>query len=628
MCGICGLVTPDYAVDPAVLQRMNGELVHRGPDSAGQTLQGRAGLAMRRLAIIDLQGGSQPITNEDGSLWLVMNGEIYNYPELRADLVRLGHTFSTHSDVETLLHLYEQEGDKGCARLRGMFAFALWDSRRSRMILGRDRLGKKPLYYTVQDGTLYFSSELNSLTAGLKKKPDILPQAVDDYLSLQYIPEPGTIYAGVYAVPPGHYAVYEDGHLHLERYWELSYLPKRCGTESELIDELRGLVTEAVQIRLMSEVPLGAHLSGGLDSSIVVSLMARLSNAPVKTFSIGFDEGGFSELPYARAVAEKYHTDHTEFILKYDNLPQTIAAVTRHSGQPLADPAAIPLYLLALETRKHVTVALNGDGGDESMAGYTRYRMDGLANAYLRLPAWFTRGLIPGIAGNVRPRFGKPAGTTWQDGLKRLANLPQTSPEASILRWGSYFSAQQKCALWRPEISTKLNHLSAEAYLVGLYCAAPAEERLDRTLYIDMLGYLAGGLLVKADRMTMAASLEARSPLLDHVYFEWCAQLPVKYKIRGGQGKYLLRRAFSDILPQQQHSSRKQGFSVPVGAWFKDQLADWATQKLTSNNSRVQEWLNPFEVSKLLEEHRTGAADHGKRIYALVILEEWLSANQ
>jgi len=627
MCGICGLVTSDHAVDPMVLQRMNGELYHRGPDSAGQKLQGHAGLAMRRLAIIDLQGGSQPISNEDGSLWLVMNGEIYNYPELRAELLQLGHVFSTHSDVETMLHLYEEEGEKGCARLRGMFAFALWDSRRSRMILGRDRLGKKPMYYTRQEGTFFFSSELNSLTAGLNKKPDLIPQAVDDYLSLQYVPEPGTIYQGVYVVPPGHYAVYEDGHLRLEPYWSLSYIPKQSASEADLMDELRILVTDAVRIRLMSEVPLGAHLSGGLDSSIVVSLMSRLSSTPVKTFSIGFNEGGFSELPYARAVAEKYHTEHTEFILKYENLPETIAAVTRHSGQPLADPAAIPLYLLALETRKHVTVALNGDGGDESLAGYARYRMDSLADNYLRLPGWFTGGVVPGIAGRVRPRLGKPVGTTWQDGLKRLADLPQTSHKASILRWGSYFSAQQKRTLWRPEMSSHLNHLNAEVYLTGLYDSALAEDRLDRTLYADMMGYLAGGLLVKADRMTMAASLEARSPLLDHIYFEWCARLPVKYKTRGSQGKYLLRRAFSDILPQEQRSSRKQGFSVPVGAWFNNQLAGWVTQKLTAKNSHLQEWLDPLEVSRILEEHRAGSADHGKRIYALVVLEQWLSTN-
>jgi asparagine synthase (glutamine-hydrolysing) len=604
---------------------MNQALIHRGPDGEGQTLQGPAGLAMRRLAIIDVQGGSQPITNEDGSLWLVLNGEIYNYPELRVDLLSRGHSFSTHSDVETMLHLYEEQGPAGCASLRGMFAFALWDTKRSRLVLGRDRLGKKPLYYTFQDGAFYFSSELPSLIAGLKRKPALIPQAVDDYLSLQYIPEPGTIYEGVYAVPPGHYAVLADGQLRLESYWNINYMPKHTAPEAELVEELRELVTESVRIRLMSEVPLGAHLSGGLDSSIVVSLMARLSGTPVRTFSIGFDEGGFSELPYARAVAEKYQTDHTEFNLKYDNLPETIAAVTRHAGQPLADPAAIPLYLLSIETRKHVTVALNGDGGDESLAGYTRYRMDALADAYLRLPGWITAGLVPTAANRIAAPLGKPAGTTWQDGMKRLANLPRINPQASILRWGSYFSAPQKQALWRPELASQLNHLRAEDYLAGLYQSAPAEHRLDRTLYADMLGYLAGGLLVKADRMTMAASLEGRSPLLDHVYFEWCARLPVQYKIHGRQGKYLLRRAFADILPAAQHSIRKQGFSVPVGSWFKDQLAEWVAHKLTSQNSRLHEWLEPGEITKLLAEHRAGRVDHGKRIYALVVLEEWLA---
>lgn len=629
MCGICGIIQQEDApVDQDTLVRMNEAIHHRGPDSDGYYIDRNAGLAMRRLAIIDLVSGDQPISNENKTIWVVMNGEIYNFPEIRKNLENRGHTFSTNSDTESLVHLYEEYGSGFASHLRGMFAFALWDENRHILVIGRDRLGKKPLYYCQSTGKLIFSSEIPSVLLGLQQRPEILPQAIDDYLSLQYIPEPGTVYAGVYQIPPGCYAVYENGKLAITQYWHLDYTNKHTAGETQLVEELREKLTEAVRIRLMSDVPLGAHLSGGLDSSIIVGLMAQLSDSPVKTFSVGFEESSFSELPLARAVANRYATDHHEFMLRFDNIPVTMAAIVKHFGQPLADPSALPLYLLSLLTKEYVTVALNGDGGDESMAGYARYAMDPLADRYMQMPGLITRGLVPSFANHLTAPADRPIGTTWQDGLKRLANLMDVDPKASILRWGSYFSPAGKSRLWKQPYRSALNLHQAELFLTHLYDGAAAENRLDRTLFTDVKSYLPGDLLVKADRMTMAASLEGRSPLLDHEYFEWTARLPVKYKLRGRKGKYLLRKAFGHLLPEENRRYRKQGFSLPVGAWFKGPLAGWARETLLGSDSRLQEWFEMQEIEQILLEHSLGRNDHGKRIWALMVLELWLRGSK
>ncbi len=374
----------------------------------------------------------------------------------------------------------------------------------------------------------------------------------------------------------------------------------------------------------MSDVPLGAHLSGGLDSSIIVALMAQLSSTPVKTFSVGFEESSFSELPLARAVANRYSTDHHEFVLKFDNIPETIDKIVRHFGQPLADPSALPLYLLSVLTREYVTVALNGDGGDESMAGYARYAMDPLADRYMQLPGLITRRMIPSIANRLSAPADRPIGTTWQDGIKRLSSLIDVDPRASILRWGSYFSPQTKRSLWKEPYRSDLQSLHAETYLANLFLSEFADNRLDRTLYEDVNSYLPGDLLVKADRMTMAASLEGRSPLLDHEYFEWAARLPVEYKMHGRKGKYLLRKAFNHLLPEENRNYRKQGFSLPVGAWFKGPLAEWTRGTLLGSDTKLNEWFEGNVIEQILAEHSQGMIDHGKRIWALMVLELWL----
>jgi asparagine synthase (glutamine-hydrolysing) len=607
---------------------MSDAIRHRGPDSEGAFVDPGVGLAMRRLSIIDVKGGDQPISNENESAWIILNGEIYNYPEMRAQLELRGHRFKTKSDTECILHYYEDEGEACVERLRGMFAFALWDSSRRRLLLARDRLGKKPIYYSIQNGTLFFCSELSGLLRALPVQPEVNLGAIDLYLALQYVPEPQTVYEGVFKLPAAHTLSWEGGKASVRRYWDYSYLPKMSGGEEELASELRSRLRESVRIRLMSEVPLGAHLSGGLDSSIVVALMAELSDRPVKTFSVGFEEEGYSELAYARAVAARYDTEHQEFLLRYDDVPGTIEKISEHFGEPFADPSAIPLYLLSRLSRESVTVALNGDGGDEALAGYQRYWLDPLANVYLRAPKWFRQRVVPALTRNLRDDFSRPTGQSLPDGLKRLERLGEIDPRASTLRWGSYFSPGDRQALWKAEHWGGLRPDNAEALIIEAYVAGSGSA-LDRTLYADIHTYLPGDLLVKADRMTMAASLEARSPFLDQELIQWTARLPSGLKIRGRQGKYLLRKAFADALPEQVLRHGKQGFGIPLSAWFRGPLQDWTRELLLTPDSPLGRWMNLAPMKHMLDQHIEGEADHGKRLYALVMLAMWArSASQ
>lgn len=621
MCGICGISHSDHQVpEQATVEAMTKAIVHRGPDSDGFHTEPGIGLGVRRLAIIDVKGGDQPIPNEDESLWIVFNGESHNFPDLYADLIKRGHEFRTHSDTECILHLYEEYGDDCVNHLRGQAAFALWDRKHRKLLLARDRMGKKPIYYTVQNGTLYFASELSALFAALPGKPQVNLEAIDLYLSLQYIPDPLTAYQGVYKLPPANRLVWQAGVAKIERYWDFTYQPKHTASEEELIEQLRVLLKEAVKMRLISEVPLGAHLSGGIDSSIIVALMAELSNAPVKTFSVGFEEEAFSELKYARAVAQRYSTDHHEFILQYGDVPSTLETITYHFGEPFADASAIPLYHISKLTREHVTVVINGDGGDEDFAGYQRYWLDPLANTYLRAPQFLIRDLIPSMASLLPDNSNRPVGQSLVNGLKRLHQLPEIDSRASILRWGSYFSPRQRAQLWKPEFSFPPDN--AQVLLAEQFDSAKGSF-LDKTLYTDVHMYLPGALLVKADRMAMAASIEPRSPFLDHKMVEWSARLPDHLKVQGRSGKYLLKKAFADALPENVRRHRKQGFGIPLGTWFQGPLYDWSKKLLLSHAGPLNQWFNQNMMKSLIEEHHIGRVDHSKRIYALVMLALW-----
>jgi asparagine synthase (glutamine-hydrolysing) len=628
MCGITGLVNYDRQrpVDPEILARMNEVIRHRGPDSDGFYLQKPVGLAIRRLAVIDLVAGDQPISNEDGSVWLVFNGEIYNYQELRSRLERMGHRFRTHSDTETIVHLYEEYGTACVDFLRGMFAFALWDQRRARLLLARDRLGKKPLYYAEHDGALLFGSELKCLLQypEFPRRPDLT--AIDLFLALQYVPDPLSAFQGVQKLPAAHRLVWEDGKIQIERYWELNYEPKIEEPTAQLEEELLRRLEEAVRIRLVSDVPLGVHLSGGIDSSVVTALAAKLTSRPIKTFSMGFEEERFSELPYARLVADMYGSEHHEFVVRFGDIPQLIQKLARQFDEPFGDPSAIPVYLLAQRTREHVTVALNGDGGDELFAGYVRYGLDRYADAYGRLPSVLGQKLFPSLLAALRQPLDRPGEENWLAGVKRLAQAARTTQKANILRWGSYFSDSAKEHLWKDELASELKKPRSltEQWLSDIFDRAPADSALDRTLFVDTTTYLPGDLLVKADRMTMAHSLEARSPFLDQDFQSWAARLPERYKWNGKIHKYLLKRACAKLLPARLLTRGKQGFGIPLGAWLHGPLRKWVQELLLNPHSRIGAYLKRDPVQHLFEVHLRGRENHGNRLWALVMLEVWL----
>ena len=628
MCGICGIVAKKQTpIDIERLKQMNDALIHRGPDSDGFFQQPGVGLAMRRLKVIDLSTGDQPMTNESRTIWVVFNGEIYNFHDLRKQLIKSGHQFHSQSDTECILHLYEQYGANFIKHLRGMFAIALWDTNKKLLVLVRDRFGKKPLYYFEKSGTLYFSSEITSLLLGLQEKPAIDLSAINLYLSLQYIPDPLTAYQGIYSIPPAHYLTWQNGALNLERYWDLEYTPKINRDRNDLMAELKEKVTESIKLRMISDVPLGAHLSGGIDSSIIVSQMAELSTSPIKTFSVGFSESSFSELPYARAVAQRYSTDHHEFILDWGNIPELLTEILTHVGQPLADPSLIPLFHLSRLTRQQVTVALNGDGGDECFAGYARYWLDPFANIYQKLPKLFTNNLLPSVFNLFPDRSDRPSGSSPINGLKRLKEMAGIDPRASILRWGSFFSPQALHKLWNQPMLAEVNPNHAEEMLIQSFVSARADSYLDRTLYTDIKTYLPGDLLVKADRMSMAHSLESRSPFLDHEVVEWAARLPEQYKIRGLTGKVLLRDTFKDFLPNEINQRGKQGFGIPISAWCRGPLSNWLKQTLLNADEPFKSWFSLSVISRLIDEHQKGKVDHGKRLWTLAVLNRW-SATQ
>lgn len=602
---------------------MNETLFHRGPDDSGYYVSGSVGLAMRRLAIIDVAGGQQPITNEEGTVVLVFNGEIYNFQDLRAILESCGHRFKTKSDTEVIVHGYEQWGDNALDRLYGMFAIALWDEPRRRLLLARDRMGKKPLYWHHSPHGLLWGSEAKALLAAPWVERRVNPLALHHYLTLQYTPDPLTIFEEIHQLPAAHKLVIEQGGIPVvSRWWQVAFQPKWDLSREESINHARALLSAAVRRRLISEVPLGAFLSGGIDSSVVVALMAEHSSKPVKTFSIGFEERRYSETDYAREIAARYRTDHHEFAFRPDDLVGVIEGVIAAADEPLADPAALPLYELARQTRRHVTVALCGDGGDETLAGYRRYALDGLLRPYAALPAWFTQRVVPAIVGLLPEPGGLPEDRNPFTGIKRLAQFSSVTPKASLVRWGSYFSHDGKLALYTDRWREEFADTRTADWIAAAFDEARATSLLDRTLHADHVTYLAGDLLPKTDRVTMAHSVEARAPLLDVEWVEWTARLPECYKVRGRQTKWLLKAAFADKVPASIRRRGKQGFSVPIGPWLRHELRDWTHSRLVGNRA-LTEWLRPAAIQQLLDEHDSGRINHGKRLWALLMFALW-----
>ena len=621
MCGIVGVVNLDGArADSTLLARMNEAIRHRGPDEEGAYLEGHVGLAMRRLAIIDLAGGQQPIANEDRTCWIVFNGEIYNYRELKKRLEDLGHRFRTDCDTEAIVHAYEEFGANCPRHLRGMFAFAIWDTRRQELFLARDRVGKKPLLYAKTPGAFVFGSEFTALLPHPAVSRDVDREAVHHYLSFMCVPAPMTAYRSIRKLEPGHsLTLTRDGQLKTERYWQPDFTRKIEITEEEAGARALELLREVVRVRLMSEVPLGAFLSGGVDSSAVVTLMAEESGTPVKTFSIGFDEQDFSELHHARRVAERVGADHHEFVVRPDAL-EVLPTLVEHYGEPYADSSAIPTYYVSRETRRHVTVALNGDGGDECFAGYERYAAMRLSERYRKLPAVLRERVIRQAVA-LLPASELRRGRVRS--LKRFLRAASLPPVERYLRWVSVFDAQAKGELYTEEFRRETAASGAGQWLAPWFARANGAGVVDAALLADTMTYLPNDLLVKVDIASMAVSLEARSPFLDHHVIEFAASLPEGLKLRRLTTKYLLKKALRGLLPRENLTRGKMGFGVPVGHWLRGPMQGFLREQLLSERSARRGLLRPEAVRRLVELHARGERDLGNQLWTLLMLELW-----
>ncbi len=623
MCGIAGKARADGGpVAAETVERMCAAQEHRGPDQRGLHLDDGIGLGIQRLRIIDLDTGDQPVSNEDGSVTVVLNGEIYNYAELRRELAARGHRLATKGDTEVIAHLYEEHGAECVSRLHGMFAFALWDSNRRRLLVARDRVGKKPLYYSLRADGLSFASELRALLQDPAVPREIDPAAIDAYLAYGYIPAPGSIFHDVAKLPPAHRLVYEGGAVTIERYWRLDYATKRTVADvGELHEEIRDSLRRAVSRRLAADVPVGAFLSGGIDSSAVVAAMAEQSPQPVKTFSIGFADSDYDELPRARLVAERFSTDHHELVVE-PNAVELLPKLVLHYGEPFGDHSALPCFYLAELAREHVTVALNGDGGDESFAGYQRYSSNLLAARLEGLPAWLRRSIA--AAGSLAGAPSDPRAL--RSRARRFAGRLDGDRQSRYLDQVSVFGRAEREALYAPELAAQIKPAGAEEALLAPWRQASGDELLDQLLEIDASVYLPGDLLAKIDVATMAFSLEARSPLLDHELMELAASLPPEQKAKGGRRKIALRGALRGWLPDAVLDGPKQGFELPVARWLRGDLGPFAREVLLDPASAGRGWLRPAALETLLDQHRDGEADHGRKLWALLALELWAEA--
>jgi asparagine synthase (glutamine-hydrolysing) len=626
MCGITGWAnldartpSPDGARD--LLRSMCERMTHRGPDSEGLMTAAGVALGMRRLAIIDLQTGEQPATSEDGQVSVILNGEIYNYRELRADLEQRGHRFRSESDTEVLPHLYEEYGAEMVQRLNGMFAFALWDARRRRLFIARDRFGEKPLYWGVFDSTFLFASEPKVLLAHPSVHPKLNLNALRQYLSFDYIPAPLSIYEGIKKLPAAHTLTVEGGRVETKRYWQLSYRKREpVPSVAEAAEELRELIADSVRMRLVSDVPLGVLLSGGVDSSTIAAMAVRSSSEAVKTFSISFAEQSFDESAYARAVAKFLGTDHHEERLGVDLAANLVGEIGSWMDEPFSDPSLVPTYLLSRFTRKHVTVALGGDGGDELFAGYQMYPAHNLARTYARIPSFLRRALIEPI---VR---GLPVNTknlSFDFKARRFITGMNYDEVARHHIWfGSFTPDEQEQLLTKEAREATDGDVYREARRM-LSEECDADNTVERMQCLDTQLYMAEDILTKVDRASMAVSLEVRAPFLDPRVAEYAASLPVEYKLKGRTTKYILKKAVADLLPPFVTKRGKKGFGVPVAEWLKGRLRPLARDLLSPERIRRAGLFDAAYVERLQDEHERGRANHRKLLWTLLMFELW-----
>ena len=643
MCGICGEIGFCNGVRVEPIRRMCKTLTHRGPDDEGMIFvkgnqylemtnpseflpeQGgfEVALGHRRLSIIDLScAGHQPMCNEDEKIWIVFNGEIYNFQELRDGLEKKGHGFKSKSDTEVILHAYEEWGVECLSHFRGMFAFAIWDSKLQRLFMARDRLGKKPLVYFSQNGRFAFASEIKALLQLPNIERKVNDIAIHHYLTYQYVPSPDSIFEGINKLPPAHYLLYDrDGNLKVERYWKLNF-NKNLQTYSdinELEDRIRKELEESVKLRLISDVPLGAFLSGGVDSSLIVGIMANLSGKPVKTFSIGFEEKEFDELSYARLVSNHFATEHHEFIVK-PNAIEILPKLVWCYSEPFADSSAIPTYYVAKMTKDYVKVVLTGDAGDENFAGYPRYLRSKWLIFFLKLPKMLRRDFLPPLLKTIAQFHWK------EKTFNRLAAYIESISSNQARNYGEQvkiFNGGEKEGLYSAEFMEGVGGIDSFEYLLSRFSEAETEDLIEQLLYLDINTYLPEDLLVKMDIATMANSLEARVPFLDHQLMEFIATIPPRLKLKGTVTKYILKEAFSDFLPNPILTRGKMGFGVPVSRWFRNELRDYIYEILLDSRTLNRGYFKREGIQRLLNDHIELRYDHSAKIWALLFLEMW-----
>ena len=632
MCGITGAIwtDPAKAIDDALLGRMTDRLAHRGPDDHGilrsefqlrppyEPMPGVA-LGHRRLSIIDVAGGRQPISNEDESVWVIFNGEIYNFPALRQRLEGSGHKFKTATDTETIVHLWEDEGVECFRHLVGMFAIAIWDARKRQLVLARDRLGQKPLAYRQEPGRLLFASELKSILAVPDVPRELDRGSLDEYLTYQYVPHPNTIFRGIRKLPPGHYAVYQDDKLDVQSFWEPNFKPQHRHGQAENVAAIRNTLDESVRLRMQSDVPLGAFLSGGVDSSLIVALMQRHSRQPVKTFSIGFPQPEYDESSYARGVAAHLKTDHHEFQVT-PNAIDVLPDLVRQFDEPFADSSAIPTWYLSQNTREHVTVALTGDGGDELFAGYPRYKAVAAAAMIDRLPAPLGWTMGAKLWQSL-PTSGRQKSRLRQ--YVRFSEALSREPSRRYLDWISIFNEPRRADLYTDEALSGLPDSDPAGFLLRAWKQRAGRDDVAAAATADLVTYLPCDLMTKVDMASMAHGLECRQPFLDHRLVETAMALPTSAKYRRGRGKRILREAFGDLLPQSIWRRSKMGFGVPLDHWFRNELREMTRDVLLDARTASRGLFQTSSIERLINEHEQRRYDHHARLWALLVFELW-----
>jgi asparagine synthase (glutamine-hydrolysing) len=619
MCGIAGFVEASTVATPfglessaALVRRMCDVIRHRGPDDEGTWVDEGVALGMRRLSIIDLSTGHQPIHNEDRSVWIVFNGEIYNFRELRTELELAGHRFYTATDTEVIVHAYEQWGQGAIGRLRGMFGMAIWDARSRALLVARDRIGIKPMYYAQVNGRLYFGSELKSLLQAPDLPRDLDANALDHYLSFLYTPRDGSIFKSVRKLPPGHLLTWTDGRIAVKQYWQLPVDETFRGSEEDAVQHLRGVLGDAVRSHLMSDVPLGAFLSGGIDSSLVVGLMSEFSSSRVKTFSIGFDEPAFDELEHARRVAVHFGTDHHEFVVKPDGV-SILDKLVSHFDEPFADSSAIPTWYVSEMARRHVTVVLSGDGGDELFGGYERYLPHPRVVAFDR----YSPRALRRVAGIAAARL--PHGTRGKNFLRHVGR----DDRGRYLDAIRFFGADEKPALLTVDVQRAIDTLDPETLLARRFERFSQLPWPSQMMRFDAETYLPEDVLTKVDRMSMAHSIESRVPLLDNEVIDFASTLPASLKIKNGRRKHVLKEVAATLLPRDILNRKKQGFGVPLGTWFRGNLRELFADTLLSPSSLQRGYFQPAFVRRIVDEHLAGTRDHTLRLWQLVVFEKW-----